>query len=107
MTQGRRLKALQKRYEVLAARLSKPGLVLHGTITPRTIISDDPQRPGHKKRRGPYYQWTRKVKGRTVTVNLSPSQVGHFERAIKNQRRIAQILDEMVHISLKILELTT
>jgi len=56
---------------------------------------------------GPYYEWTFKQDGRTVTVNLSASQQRHFRRAIERQRRLAATLDQMRAISREFLEATT
>ncbi len=48
---------------------------------------------------GPYYQWTRKVKGKTVTVALSKEQYEAFERAIKANREINELLDTIRSLS--------
>lgn len=101
------LNAMKRRYARLAARLGKVGLVLHGTITERTITRDDPQRPGTPKSYGPYYQWTFKRDGKTVTVNLTRRQARRYQRAIENQRDLEQTLEEMRRLSRRILEETT
>ena len=59
------------------------------------------RRPGHVL--GPYYQWTRKVKGKTVTVALSKEQYEAFERAIKANREIEELLDGIRALSRKLL----
>jgi len=104
---GRPLAAMQRRYERLAGRLAKTGLVLQGTITQRTLHRPHPQEPGQQKTYGPYYQWTWKHEGKTVTVNLTAPQAKAYQRAIDNHRRVAGLLREMRTLSLQILEATT
>ena len=92
---------LKARYAVLAARLRNLGLLVQGTITKRVI-------PGlGGKSYGPYYQWTRKLNAKTVTVNLSRFQVKEFQTAIDNNRKLEETIQEMRKISLKICEATT
>jgi hypothetical protein len=95
---------LQKRYAQLADQLSYMGPVLPGSITERRIIGQASKKQIDRKKYGPYYQWTRKVNGKTVTVNLSGAQVDLFRKAIDNNRRLEQILREMREISLQRLE---
>ncbi len=94
---------LRWRYERLRTRLAKIGWVLQGTITPRYDRRVGPGRPP----RGPYFQWTFKRAGKTVTVNLSPSQVEPYRKAIAEQRKAGKILAEMCALSRQFLEATT
>ena len=98
---------LKRRYRRLAARVAKLGPVLQGTITPRTIVRDDPADPEEQKIYGPYYQWTWKRNAKTVTVNLSASQAKTYQKAIDNHRKLEEILQEMRELSLAILDKTT
>ena len=95
---------LKKRYARLVARLAKTGPILKGTITERFITK---QQDGHRHSIGPYYQWTFKRHGKTVTVNLSASQSKRFQKAIDNGKVIEEILKEMREVSRQILEATT
>ena len=95
---------LGKRYAQLADQLSRMGPVLPGTIIERRIIGQASKKQIDQKKYGPYYQWTRKVNGKTITVNLSEAQVDLFRRAIDNNRKFEQILREMWQISLQRLE---
>jgi len=107
MKKNAEIERMKKRYARLTARLAKLGPVLQGTITERTIQRDDPERPGRKKNYGPYYQWTFKRNGKTVTVNLTSSQAKAYQKAIDNHRKMEDILQEMRELSLSILEKTT
>ena len=53
---------------------------------------------------GPYYQWTRKVDGKTVTVNLSAEQAKLLENWIAAGRELDRIVAEMERISLEATE---
>ena len=77
------------------AAIARTGEVLPGTLTHRAM------RCGRKGCRchadpprlhGPYWQWTRKIKNKTVTRWLSPEQAADCERAIANDRRIHELL---------------
>ncbi|NLF56629.1 MAG: hypothetical protein GX580_03220 [Candidatus Hydrogenedens sp.] len=98
---------LRKRYERLEARLARPGPIIQGTITARTITREDPRHPGKTRTLGPYYQWTFKRSAKTVTVNLSAQQAKRFQKAIDNNRRIEEVLEKMRELSVEILNATT
>jgi hypothetical protein len=90
---------LRRRFRRLAAKLGHVGWILHGTVRPRRIRA-----PG--KTLGPYYQWTFKQTGKTVTVNLSRRQLNPWRRAINEQRKTERLLDEMRRLSRAFLEAT-
>ncbi|MDP2865280.1 MAG: hypothetical protein Q8O90_03460 [Elusimicrobiota bacterium] len=94
---------LRTRYDALAAQLKETGLLLQGTITERIIepLNDK------GKTYGPYYQWTRKIRAKTVTVNLSPSQAKVYQMAIDNNKRMERVINGMRDLSLKICAAST
>lgn len=98
------IEKLQERYKILALKLSAIGLIAQGTITKR-IIKRDPETKGKpKKNYGPYYQWTFKDAGKTVTVNLTAQQAKLFSEAFKNNRKVEKLLSEMRNLSRQICE---
>jgi len=101
------LERMEKRYVRLSTRLAKLGPVLQGTITERTIVREDPKEAGAQKTYGPYYQWTFKQHGKTVTVNLSRSQAKAYQRAINTHRKLEETTQKMRELSQQILEKTT
>jgi hypothetical protein len=101
------LRTLQGKFDRLRKRLANLRPILVGTITERTILREDPNRPGEKKSFGPYYQWTFKEAGKTVTVNLSAEQVKPFQKAIDRNRLMEMTAEELRVISRQILEATT
>jgi len=67
-------------------------------------LRPDPEDRRKKKSYGPYYQWTCKKLGRTVTVNLTASPAKEFKKVIATHRKLEQLLSEMRRVSLQILE---
>ena len=53
---------------------------------------------------GPYYQWTRKVDGKTVTRWLSPDQLARYQPWFRTARRLRELITELEALSLRIAE---
>lgn len=79
---------LTAEYGQLLARLSKTGWVSHGYAQDRG--------PGAG---GPCYQWSRKVRGKTVSVALSKEQYEWMKQSIANWRNVQAVLKRMEQIS--------
>jgi cyclopropane fatty-acyl-phospholipid synthase-like methyltransferase len=75
-------------YARLRARLDRLGWISQGYVQDRG--------PGAG---GPCYQWTRKVKGKTVSVALSAEQYQALKTAIENWRTAQAILQQMQAMS--------
>src|SRR2546423_2673908 len=84
MTQKKR----QKEYRALLQQLSGIGWITEGYAQNRGRGAG-----------GPCFQWTRKVKGKTVSVALSQEQFQALERAIQNWRWAQSLLKEMQRLS--------
>jgi hypothetical protein len=97
---------LKRDYGRLAARLSKLKFITQGTITERTVMRPDPEHPTTHRAYGPYYQWTWKKEGKTVTVNLTAPQAKAFQKAIDEHRKLDALLDEMRALSRQFLDST-
>ena len=52
---------------------------------------------------GPCYQWTRKVRGKTISVALSRAQYEWLRQAIDNWRQAQKTLKEMQRLSRQVL----
>jgi hypothetical protein len=48
---------------------------------------------------GPYWQWSHKVAGKTVTRRLTPDQARLYQQWIANRRRLDQLLARMQQVS--------
>ncbi len=56
---------------------------------------------GKKYWHGPYYIWTRKENGKTITKSLSVAQVKLCRKAIGNMKKLKSILEKWKRESLK------
>jgi len=89
------------------ARLARQGKVLPGSITERQTYcgragcacQDTPPRP-----HGPYWQWTRKVAGKTITRRLSAEQAAGYKLWIENDRRIKELVGRLEAITIAFIE---
>jgi hypothetical protein len=83
-----RLAVIEAQYIRLRARLGRLGWISQGYAQNRG--------PGAG---GPCYQWTRKVKGKTVSVALSKEQYQALQKAIENWKETQDILKQMQSLS--------
>jgi cyclopropane fatty-acyl-phospholipid synthase-like methyltransferase len=79
---------LQNQYAQCQRQLARLGWISHGYVQDRG--------PGAG---GPCYQWTRKVKAKTVSVALSKEQFQAFQQAIENWHQAQRILQRMQTLS--------
>ena len=56
------------------------------------------------KLHGPYYEWTRKVRGKTVSVRLTEAQALLFREWVANARVLDRIVKEMERLSYRLTE---
>ena len=82
-----------QRYERLRQSLAQTGYISQGSVVDRARLR--PPRSG--------YQWTRKVKGKTITVALSAEEFAALGQAIQNERQLRKTLREMEQISRRVL----
>ena len=61
----------------------------------------DPPQP-----HGPYYQWTRKINGKTKTVLLTPEQVERYKPWFDNAQQIRALTAQLEALSLNIANTT-
>jgi cyclopropane fatty-acyl-phospholipid synthase-like methyltransferase len=84
----RNIAQIEADYAQLRARLGRVGWISQGYAQDRG--------PGAG---GPCYQWTRKVKAKTVSVALSKEQYEALKEAIENWKELQDILHEMQVLS--------
>src|SRR5881396_1185487 len=82
----------QRDYQRLRQRLVKVGWLSEGYVQNRG--------PGAG---GPCYQWTRKVRGKTLSVALSAEQFAWLKQAIENWRQVQRTLKDMQRLSRRVL----
>jgi cyclopropane fatty-acyl-phospholipid synthase-like methyltransferase len=78
----------RRHYQQLRQQLQSLGWISEGYVQDRG--------PGAG---GPCYQWTRKVKAKTVSVALSKEQYEWLKEAIENWKSLQQILKTMRQLS--------
>lgn len=82
------LAAVETEYQHLRQRLAAVGWLSQGYVQNRG--------PGAG---GPCYQWTRKVRGKTVSLALSREQFEALREAIGQWREVEAVLDRMQQLS--------
>lgn len=100
----RRLTEYERAHRELAAKLAELGFMHEGTVLRQRltcgksacVCHTDPQR-----RHGPYFYWTAKVKGRTVSRLLSKEEADLYEEWIRNRRRFREIQRKMLALAKK------
>jgi hypothetical protein len=94
---GRRLRVLEE--------LAGLGEMRRGSICEQFVETTG--RNGRKKRRGPYYVYTYKEKGKTVSRRLTnPGQVALCQKQIQAFRRYQELSGQLLEIGEQISDLT-
>lgn len=92
----------EHRFRTLKASLADLGPFRRGTVLRRLVPcgksgcrcqADPPQL------HGPYYDWTRKVKGKTVSVRVTKEQARLLKQWIANARQLDRIVADMQRLS--------
>ena len=104
------MRRYEEQYEALKAQLQTVGFIGQGSIQTRHLkcgrlncrCHDDPD-----ARHGPYHYWTRKVRGKTVGLNLTADELVLCREWIENNRELERLVKEMRHISSRVLALLT
>lgn len=99
-TAADRLADYQRRYQELAEQLPQIGYIRAGSLTHRYTRCANPRcrcHAGHPH--GPYWQWTAKVGGKTVTKRLTPAEARRYQCWIANDRQLRTITRQMRQIA--------
>jgi hypothetical protein len=99
---ARRLADAQRRYRQLARTLADIGLVQGGSLVRRYTRCANPNcrcRADPPSLHGPYWQWSAKVDGKTVTRRLSEREAALYAEWIANDRRLRQLTSEMRRVA--------
>jgi hypothetical protein len=107
--QPRTLRGCRQRYVGLTHGLAQIGFVWPGTVQRQMLTCGKPQCACHKKpeaRHGPYYYWTSKKNGKTISKKLSCEEAEILESWISNRRTIDATIKRMMKVSEHALGLT-
>jgi len=92
----------EHRFMTLKASLADLGPFRRGTVLRRFMPCGQPgcRCQAHPPQlHGPYYEWTRKVQGKTVNVRVTKEQARLLKQWIANVRRLDKIVAEMQRVS--------
>ena len=95
------------RYDALKRAVLTLGPIRRGSLVRRFMPCGKPGcccQVSPPELHGPYYQWTRKVRGKTVTVRLTREEARLFEEWISSGRQLEKIVAQMEAVSLRITE---
>jgi uncharacterized protein DUF6788 len=93
------------RYEALQRAVQAVGPIRRGSLVRRFIPCGKPGCACQAQPpvlHGPYYQWTRKVRGKTVTVRLTPAAAQLVGEWIANGRQLNRLVAQMETVSLRL-----
>ena len=80
------------------SQLAQPRWICQGTVVCRPLR----RRVGGKwVKKGPYYLWTAKHQGKTISYALSKTQYGVAKKAIAANRQVMKILAKLQAITLE------
>jgi hypothetical protein len=99
-----RLTLYQRSYRELAERVADIGFIAAGSVTlthnrcgkPNCRCHADPP-----QLHGPYWQWTAKVDGKTVTKRLTPAEAKLYQEWISNDRQLRALITQMRDVAAK------
>jgi hypothetical protein len=102
------LTRLRRDYRALQDQIRDLGFVAPGSVIERHTVCGTPGCHCHSDppaRHGPYFQYTRKIDGKTRTRRLDAEQADRYREWIANRRRLDQLTDQMDELSRQAAEL--
>jgi hypothetical protein len=102
------LATLQAELDQLKDQIAAVGFVCPGSVVCRYMPCGKPGcrcQADPPKLHGPYWQYSHKVAGKTITRRLTPDQARLYQQWIANRRRIDQLLAQMQQVSAQATEL--
>src|SRR5260370_14159625 len=95
----------QARAAAIAAELASLGFALPGTLIERHVRCGKPRcrcQADPPVLHGPYWQWTRKVAGKTITRLVPDEQLEDYRQWLDNDRRLRALVAELEALTLAI-----
>lgn len=102
------LTRLPRAYRATQDQIRHLGFVVPGSVIERYTVCGTPGCRCHgdpPTRHGPYFQYTRKVDGKTLTRRLDAEQADRYREWIANRRRLDELTDQMDRLSHQATEL--
>ena len=98
----------ERQYRDLLAQLSDLGFITAGSLASRYNRCGKPTchcRAEPPQLHGPYWQWTAKIDGKTVTRRLTPADAQRYQQWIANDRQLRALIDQMRQVAAKATEM--
>ena len=95
----------EKRYEDLKREVARVDLIRRGSLVRRMMPCGKQGcrcQANPPQLHGPYYQWTCKKGGKTVTVRVNKAEATLLRKWIANGRRLNKLVREMERLSYRI-----
>ena len=97
-----RIRGYEAVYAALRRELAATGFLWVGTVLHQVQVCGKPACgciKDRRRRHGPYYVWTRKVQGKTVTRMLTESEGRLYTEWIQNRRGLDKTIKKMMSLS--------
>jgi hypothetical protein len=95
------------RDRIAAEIAATAGYALPGTLTIRSYACGKHDCRCHadpSRLHGPYAEWTRKIRGKTVTRKLTPAQLAAYQPLFDNARKLRALLAELQDLTMQIID---
>ncbi|MBI4617823.1 MAG: hypothetical protein HY720_29690 [Planctomycetes bacterium] len=95
------------RYEKLKRTIADVGLIRRGSLVRRFMPCGKAGcrcQARSPQLHGPYYQWTRKVSGKTLTLRVRPEEAELLAEWIENGRQLDRIVKTMERVARRVTE---
>jgi hypothetical protein len=104
-----KLTQLRQEYETTKAQIQALDYVISGSLQKRLYSCGKPycRCVIEGILHGPYYQWTRKIKGKTVNINLDQESAKKVKEWIQNNRKLRKLCQRLEKTSLAVLQTDT
>lgn len=92
----------EREHRKLAKRLSQIGFLWPGTLSSRYLKCGNPRcacRNDPDAAHGPYYYWSTKTMGKTVSRKLPAEEAHVLEEWIANRRELTSLIQAMMDVS--------
>jgi len=90
------LAAARREYRQVAAKIADLGFIHHGTVIHRYAATPATSSGAP---RTPYYQWTSKQAGKTITRTLTKDEAALYREWIDNDRELRSLIKQLRAIS--------
>ena len=104
-----KLAKLRRDYEAAKAQIQALGYVIPGTMQKRQYSCGKAncRCMTEGNLHGPYYQWTRKISGKTININLDIESAKKVKEWIQNNRSLRKLCRRLEKTSLAVLQTNT